>query len=238
MTPTSPMIWPRPDITDPNLLAVTCLLNAAFPPALGRRRITRAWLSLEAVRILLDHGTPVECSSRKLFHCRHRCAARLRGCVSGCQRILKLGEARGYEARTSQARFVFARFSSWFEPLEISAHHARLAHEALAKCGDMATAGYAIHYSMTVQIDCAPTLDDFAAEVDAGWLSRGGSATNSWISGSRTARVVDNRIARRVLRRRIGCCEADRLVRGQPDGTGQRTSSPRSPPPSLMILRP
>jgi hypothetical protein len=40
---------------------------------------------------------------------------------------------------------------------------------------------------MTVQLDCAPTLDDFAAEVDAGWHSHGVSATNSWMSGSRTA---------------------------------------------------
>ena len=48
----------RPDISDPNLLAVTYLLNAAFPPAhWADDAFTRAWLSLQAVRILLDHGT-------------------------------------------------------------------------------------------------------------------------------------------------------------------------------------
>jgi signal transduction histidine kinase len=161
----------RPEITDPNLLAVTCLLNAAFPPAhWAGDAFTRAWLSLEAVRILLDHGTargvlfPASYSTIGTIALRddYQTAYRV------ARRILTSGEARGYEPETSQARFVFARFSSWFEPLEVSAHHARLAHEALAKCGDMATAGYAIHYSMTVQLDCAPSLDDFAAEVDAG----------------------------------------------------------------------
>ena len=161
----------RPDITDPNLLAVTCLLNAAFPPAhWAGDAFSRAWLSLEAVRIMVDHGIargvlfPASYSTVGTIALRDDYATAYRV----ARRILTLGEARGYEPETSQARFVFARFSPWFEPLEVSAHHARLAHETLAKCGELATAGYAIHYSMTVQVDCAPTLDDFAAEVDAG----------------------------------------------------------------------
>ena len=36
------------------------------------------------------------------------------------RRILALGEARGYEPDTSQARFVFALLSCWFEPIENS----------------------------------------------------------------------------------------------------------------------
>ena len=186
----------RPDITDPNLLAVTYLLNAAFPPAhWAGDAFTRAWLSLQAVRILLDHGT----ARGVLFPASYStvCAIALRDDYDAAyrvaRRILTLGEARGYEPETSQARFVFARFSCWFEPLEVSAQQARLAHEALAKCGDMATAGYAIHYSMTVQFDCAPTLDDFAAEVDAGLAFArrvGNEQLDQWLEDSRWLTTV------------------------------------------------
>jgi len=186
----------RPDITDPNLLAVTCLLNAAFPPAhWAGDAFTRAWLSLEAVRILVDHGTargvlfPASYSTVGTIALRDDYEAAYRV----ARRILTLGEARGYEPETSQARFVFARFSCWFEPLEVSAQHARLAHEALAKCGDMATAGYAIHYSMTVQLDCAPTLDDFAAVVDTGLAFArrvGNEQLDQWLEDSQWLTTV------------------------------------------------
>ena len=52
------MISPGPKLRIRTLLAVTCLLNAAFPPAhWAGDTFTRAWLSLEATRILLNHGT-------------------------------------------------------------------------------------------------------------------------------------------------------------------------------------
>ena len=220
----------RPDITDPNLFAVTCLLNAAFPPAhWAGDAFSRAWLSLEAVRILArPRHCPWSALPRKLFHRRHHCAARrLFDCISGGPPNPDAGEARGYEPETSQARFVFARFSPWFEPLEVSAQHARLAHEALAKCGELATAGYAIHYSMTVQLDCAPTLDDFAAEVDAGLAFArrvGNEQLDQWFEDCRWLTTV---LRGESSRRRIGCCGADRRIRRQPDGTVQHTSSPR-----------
>ena len=62
---------------------------------------------------------------------------------------------------------MFSRFSCWFEPLEISVQQAKRAYEGLIKGGDLATAGYAFVQSLTVQADCAPTLDVYLAEVDA-----------------------------------------------------------------------
>ena len=160
----------RPEITDPTLLAVTCLLNAAFPPAhWAGDTLTRAWLSLEAMRILLDHGTargvlfPASYSTVGTIALRDDYDAAYRA----VRRILTLAEARGYEPDTSQARFVFSRFSCWFEPLEISVQHAKQAYEGLVKSGDLATAGYAFVQSLTVQADCAPTLGVYLAEVDA-----------------------------------------------------------------------
>ena len=149
---------------------MTCLLNAAFPPAhWAGDTFTRAWLSLEAMRILLDHGTargvlfPASYSTVGTIALRDDYDAAYRA----VRRILTLAEARAYEPDTSQARFVFSRFSCWFEPLEISVQHAKQAYEGLIKGGDLATAGYAFVQSLTVQADCAPTLDVYLAEVDA-----------------------------------------------------------------------
>ena len=58
------------------------------------------------------------------------------------RRILALGEARGYEPDTSQARFLFALLSCWFEPIENGVRAARRAREGLIAGGDLANAGY------------------------------------------------------------------------------------------------
>ena len=93
----------RPEITDPTLLAVTCLLNAAFPPRTGpATHSSRAWLSLEAARIWLDHGTargvllPASYSTVGAIALRDDYDAAYRA----VRRILTLGEARGYEPET------------------------------------------------------------------------------------------------------------------------------------------
>ena len=69
-----------------------------------------AWLSLEALRIWIEHGparTLVGPASTAAF-----AAVALRGDYAAgyraVRRILALGEARGYEPDTSQARFLFA----------------------------------------------------------------------------------------------------------------------------------
>ena len=47
----------RPEITDPALLAAARLINALLPPAyFAADHATFAWLSLEALRIWLEHG--------------------------------------------------------------------------------------------------------------------------------------------------------------------------------------
>ena len=100
----------RPEITDPTLLAVTCLLNAVFPTAtFAGDTFMQAWLSLEALRILLDHGTargivgPASYSAVTAIALRDDYGAAYRA----SRRILALAEARGYEPETSLARFVF-----------------------------------------------------------------------------------------------------------------------------------
>ena len=130
----------RPDITEPTLLAVIRLLNAVPPPAYYAGDIaTYGWLSLEALRIWLEHGparTLVGPASHAAFATvvvRGDYAAAYRA----ARRIVALGQARGYEPETSQARYVFAVLSCWFEPIEDGLHAAQRAREGLIAGGDL-----------------------------------------------------------------------------------------------------
>ena len=160
----------RPDITEPTLLAVIRLLNAVPPPAYYAGDIaTYGWLSLEAVRIWLEHGparTLVGPASHAAF-----AAVVVRGDYAGgyraARRIVALGQACGYEPETSQALYVFAVLSCWFGPIEDALHAARRAREGLIAGGDLVFAGYVYHEAVYYQLECAPSLDVYAAEVEA-----------------------------------------------------------------------
>jgi hypothetical protein len=84
------------------------------------------------------------------------------------RRILAVGEARGYEPGTSQARFMYAGLSWLFEPIEDGVEAAQRAREGLIAGGDLAYAGYTYYTAVYHLLDCAPSLDAVAAEVRAG----------------------------------------------------------------------
>jgi signal transduction histidine kinase len=161
----------RPDITDPALLAASALIDATLPSAyFGEDFSMHGWLSLEALRILIQHGPArglVGPVGQAGFY-----AVVLRGDYSagyrGRRRILALGEARGYEPGTSEARFLFALTSWCVEPIENGVHEAQRAREGLIAGGDLATAGYTYYPAVTGLLDSAPSLDTCVAEVEAG----------------------------------------------------------------------
>ncbi len=161
----------RPEITDPTLVAATRLIDAVLPAAYLRPDPpTHAWLSLEAIRIWLEHGpgrTLVVPTGIAAFG-----AVALRGDYSAgyraLRRILALGEARGYEPETSQTRFLFATMCWCFEPAENGIREARRAREGLVGGGDLVYAIYTYHTTVRCMLDCAPSLDRVAAELDAG----------------------------------------------------------------------
>ncbi|WUU98827.1 AAA family ATPase [Actinoallomurus sp. NBC_01490] len=180
-----------PDITDPRLLAVTRVLNTLVPASyFVADQAMLAWLSLEALRIWLDHG-----SARTLLgpaiHVGFPVVAFRGDYAAGyraARRILTLGEARGYEPDASQARFLFAFLSCWFEPIENTVRAGRQAREGLLAGGDLANAGYT--YEVTVQglLEDAASLDDCAAEVDAALAfvrHTGSEQTAQWLDGYR-----------------------------------------------------
>jgi signal transduction histidine kinase len=102
------------------------------------------------------------------------------------RRLLALGEPRGYEPDTSQARHMFACLCCWFEPIENGVRAARRAREGLIADGDLANAGYTYHWAVAVLQDCAPTLDDLVAEVEAG------QAFMNRIGNEQTGQVLDS----------------------------------------------
>jgi len=160
-----------PDITEPILLTATCVINTLMPANyFVADQAMYAWLCLEALRIWLEHGTartllgPASGAAFAVVGLRGDYAAGYR--VS--QRIVALGEARGYEPDTSQARFLFTMLSCWFEPIENGVQTARRAREGLLAGGDVANAGYTYEPILAHLLDSAPSLDTFLAEVKAG----------------------------------------------------------------------
>ena len=122
----------RPEITDSTLLAATRLVNAVLPavyPAAGPATV--AWLGLEALRIWIEHG-PAPALVGAVSHTSFAALA-LRGDYATGYRVLRrivaAGETRGYEPGTSQARFLFAARSCWFEPIENGVQAAQRARE-------------------------------------------------------------------------------------------------------------
>jgi predicted ATPase/signal transduction histidine kinase len=181
----------RPELTDPALLAATRLTHAVLAVAYFVADLSmHAWLSLEALRIWLEYGpgrTLLSPTSHAAF-----AAVELRGDFAAgyrtARRTLALGEARGYEPETSQARFRFATLACWFEPIEDVVHTAQRARQGLIAGGDLSDGGYTYHPTVFYLLDCAPSLDVWVAEVEAGlaFVRRtGAEQTGQWLGGYR-----------------------------------------------------
>ena len=85
------------------------------------------------------------------------------------RRILALGEARGYEPDTSQARSCLHSCCLLVRAARKQlSRQAQRAREGLIAGGDLANAAYSYHATVYYLLDCAPTLDGCVAEVEAG----------------------------------------------------------------------
>jgi signal transduction histidine kinase len=161
----------RPEVTDPALPTVCRLIDAVVAAAYSDAGpATAAWLGLEPLRIWLEHG-PSPALVGAAGHAA-MAAVMLRGdYAAGYQvvrRVVAAGEARGYQPGTSQARHLLAILACWFEPIENAVQAGQRAREGLTAGGDLANAGFTYHVTTYCMLDCAPTLDGFAAEVAAG----------------------------------------------------------------------
>jgi GAF domain-containing protein len=160
----------RPGVTDPTLIAIARLINALLPANHVADHATLAWLSLEGLRIWLEHG-PGPVLVGPVSHTAF-VAVTLRGDYTAgnraMRRLLAFGEARGYEPGTSQARFLHAVLACWSGPLENGVEAGRQAREGLLAGGDLADASYTYLPTVYYQLDSAPSLGVCVAEAEAG----------------------------------------------------------------------
>ncbi len=162
----------RPRTNDPIVLAAAAVINSMLPAIYyAENRPLTGWLSLEALRIWMAHGPDralvgpataaalVAVDRRRDYRAAHEVL----------RRLIALGETRGYEPETSQARYFYAFFCChWFEPVEHCIQHAQRAREGLIQAGDITTAGYTYLPTAAVYLESATHLDSFLAEVEAG----------------------------------------------------------------------
>jgi diguanylate cyclase (GGDEF)-like protein len=160
----------RAEITDPALHAIGEMINRLMPPAFFSDQSMMNWLSLEALRMWAEHGpgpTLVGPASHIAFVTTplrqdYRIGYRL------MKRILAVGETRGYEPQTSQARFLYALGTDqWFEAIEQDMTQAVRAREGLVHGGDLQNACWTYYPVVYELLDCAPSLNVYVGEVEA-----------------------------------------------------------------------
>ena len=162
----------RPELSDPGLLATSRLIDALLPVAnFVADRAMIAWLAAEAVRIWIEHGPSpllIGPAAHAAYHAGPQRDDYL-GAYRALQRVIALGEARGYEPGTSQARYMAATNIGWFEPIEQGVLAAHRARDGLIAGGELAYGGYTYLLSVPYSLDCAPSLASFLAELDDGF---------------------------------------------------------------------
>jgi diguanylate cyclase (GGDEF)-like protein len=161
---------PRPAVTDARILAMAKLVARISFPALLVNPSIRAWLVLESCRLWAAHG-PCAPLLYNLASASFLTIAARQDYRTGyeiARRVLAIGEARELEPELSRARLGFGLFSAhWFEPLEHNLDHAARAREGLLHAGDLHFVGLTYYVSVAALLDCAATLDEYEAEVEA-----------------------------------------------------------------------
>ena len=161
----------RPEITDATVLAASHVLSAVMPTVyLAADDAALAWLSLKALQVWSDHGpAPALLHPVSLIGFPAIRRGDYRAVSLVLRRILAVSDARGYEPGTSsQARAMFAVLCWSFEPIDNAARAAQRARDGLIATGDPANAGYACLVAVNALLDCAPSLDAWAAEAQSG----------------------------------------------------------------------
>ena len=161
----------RPESGDATSKAAARLINRIIPPAFFcNQAMVSWWLVMESRRLWAEHG-PCAALIGPLSHLgfagislRHE----YRNGHRAVRHVLAVSEARGWEPETSQARFLYAMsVAPWFEPLQESVLGAQRAHEGLLQGGDLQNACFTYYASIMQHLDCAPTLESYAAGIDS-----------------------------------------------------------------------
>ncbi|OOG81392.1 ATPase [Hydrogenophaga sp. A37] len=157
----------RPIASDPRALAAGRLLNRMTPPSFFCDPAILAGLVLTGQRLWIEHG-PAAPFVGTLSHAAFITIGAWQDYRTGLaivRRVLAASDARGFHPEASQSRFLFALGSGpWSIPLEGNAAEAERAHEGLVQGGDLNNACYTYYASLYPLMDCATTLERYAAE--------------------------------------------------------------------------
>ena len=159
----------RPELTDPRLVAAARVISRLTQPAFASDQMTLAWLVLQAGELWARHGTAAALvgSFSHVALVPISVHGNYRAGYQAVRRVLAVGEARGYEPDTSQAKFLHALAAVvWFEPIDAGVRLAHEARDGLLRGGDLQYAANTYYASLPLLVDCAG-LDECAAEADA-----------------------------------------------------------------------
>ena len=158
----------RPEFTDPRLVASARLISRMMMPSFFSDQTLMAWLVMRAGQLWAEHGPAaalVGPFSHAAFVTIPVCGDYRAG-YQAVSRVVAVGEARGYEPDTSQAKFLHALGTvAWFEPLENAVRVAHEARDGLLRGGDLQNAASTFFASLTAMLECAADLDALADEV-------------------------------------------------------------------------
>ena len=177
----------RRELGDPALLAASRLIDAVLPVAyyVADPAMT-AWLALEAVRIWIEHG-PSRLLIGPAAHAAYQAGPQREdypAAYLALGRIVALGEARGYEPGTSQARYMAATMAAGSSRSRTGVRAVHRARDGLLAGGELTYGGYSYQLSVPYSMDCAPSLASLVAEIDDGFafLRRtGNEQTGRWL---------------------------------------------------------
>jgi predicted ATPase/signal transduction histidine kinase len=142
----------------------------AYPAYLCDVRVM-AWLILEAQVLWIRHGPSCDLA----LALAHQGAVTIgliqdyQTAYDGSRQALGACQTRGWESGASESRFLFALHAShWFDPLEHTVDHLHRAREGMLRNGDQQNACFSYRPLTTAMLDCTPTLQEWAAQVESG----------------------------------------------------------------------
>jgi diguanylate cyclase (GGDEF)-like protein len=170
----------RPVVDDPRVLAWAKLAIKTANAAYFCDLASFAWLVLESHRLWIEHGPCAQLiqATGAVPFLLVGMPQDYRGAYESARHIVAVGEARGFEPGTSVVHCIFSIAAGhWVEPIENIVKAYRQAREDLVRAGDFPFASYT-YLAGDLLLDCAPTLEPAAAEVDAGlaFAARTGNA--------------------------------------------------------------
>ncbi|MBL7495859.1 diguanylate cyclase [Frankia sp. CNm7] len=187
----------RPRITDRSKVDAFRVVDSLLPAAYFSDQAIMAWLTVQALRMWARHG-PDPALLSPAGHATFVTSVRRQDYRTGyriLRRILAVDRASGFEPDMLQARFLYvAGTGHWFDPLEDNVSEARRVLEGLVQNGNLQNASFTHCVLLDDLLDCAPSLDALAAEVDEALAfaarigdGRSGEVFRSW---RRLARVL------------------------------------------------